>query len=151
MFVLTIQSILQFFLNAFIIGAVFLRLTRPQNRASTILFSKRAVIREHEGGLYFMFRVCEMKYHDLIEAHVRCYCIRHDQGQTYQMLPMCLQQPDDDKGGMLLTALPNLVVHRIDGWSPLAPAWKELQELRGQTFVPSPDVDLNLARAFRSS
>jgi potassium inwardly-rectifying channel subfamily J len=127
----TIQSILQFFLNALIIGAVFVRLTRPQNRANTILFSKHATIREHEGGLYFMFRICEMKYHDLIEAHVRCYAIRHDQGQTFQMLPMRLQQPDDDKGGMLLTALPNKVVHRIDGWSPLAPSWKDLQERRG--------------------
>jgi len=92
-----------------------------------------------------------MKYHDLIEAHVRVYCIRHDQGQTYQMLPMRLQQPDDDKGGMLLTALPNTVVHRIDGWSPLAPAWADLQTARDdQTRRPSPDVDLSLGRPLRA-
>jgi hypothetical protein len=148
--VITVQSILQFFLNAAIIGTVFVRLTRPQNRANTVLFSKKAVIREHDGGLYFMFRVCEMKHHDLIEAHVRVYCIRHDQGQTYQMLPMRLQQPDDDKGGMLLTALPNLVVHRIDGWSPLAPAWSDLQASRKSHAACYPCGNASLGRAMRS-
>lgn len=34
---------------------------------------------------------------------------------------MRLQHPDDELGGMLLLALPQLVVHRIDPWSPLYP------------------------------
>jgi len=123
------------------------RLTRPQNRANTLIFSEKACIKEIGGALYFNFRVCEMKYHDLIEAHIRCYVLRHDRGQTCQMLPMRLQQPDDDKGGMLLTCLPNQVVHRIDGWSPLAPAWHDLQKFRGK---PKGHVDPQFGRAFRS-
>lgn len=145
--VITLQSVLQFFLNAVIIGAVFVRLTKPQHRANTVLFTERACIKEVDGALYFSFRVCDMKYHDLIEAHVRCYCLRHDRGQTCQMLPMRLQHPDDDKGGMLLTCLPNHVVHRIDAWSPLAPAWPDLEKVRGSTSLAPVDAS---SRPFRS-
>lgn len=59
---------------------------------------------------------------------------------------MRLQQPDDDNGSMLLTVLPNEVVHRIDGWSPLAPAWKELAQLRGNLQGVASDVDLSLGQ-----
>merc|ERR1712110_225493 len=52
----TSQSILQFFINALIIGSVFVRLTRPQNCANPIVFSENAAIREYNGALYFMFR-----------------------------------------------------------------------------------------------
>jgi hypothetical protein len=34
---------------------------------------------------------------------------------------MRVQQPDDDLGATLLMALPQVVVHRIDPWSPLFP------------------------------
>lgn len=70
-----------------------------------------------------MFQVCEMRKHQLVEAHVRMYAVRHDVefGQHYyfQSHPMRIQHPDDDLGGMLLLALPSVVVHRMDAWSPL--------------------------------
>jgi len=34
---------------------------------------------------------------------------------------MRLQHPDDELGGMLLLTLPQLVMHRVDQWSPLWP------------------------------
>ena len=34
---------------------------------------------------------------------------------------MRLQHPDDELGGMLLLAVPQIVSHRIDHWSPLCP------------------------------
>jgi len=122
--VLTVQSLVQYFLNALVIGSVFVRLTRPQSRANTILFSSKAVIQVIDGHPYFMFQLCEAKHHDLLEAHVRCYCIRHDRSgsSTFQTLPMRLQHPDDDKGASLLLTFPQRVVHRIDNWSPLSPA-----------------------------
>lgn len=130
--VLTVQSLLQYFLNAVVIGSVFVRLTRPQARCNTILFSNKAVIQQVRGALYFSFQVCEAKHHDLLEAHVRCYCIRHDRraSRTCQVFPMRLQQPDDTMGGMLLLTLPSQIVHRIDNWSPLSPSWEELQRKR---------------------
>mmetsp|Transcript_9645 Transcript_9645/g.15313 ORF Transcript_9645/g.15313 Transcript_9645/m.15313 type:complete len:211 (+) Transcript_9645:1-633(+) len=34
---------------------------------------------------------------------------------------MRLDQPDDQLGAAMLLSIPSMVVHRIDGWSPLAP------------------------------
>lgn len=110
-------------LEAISIGIIFQRFSRAQARANTIVLSTNAVVRRIRGELYFMFQVCEMRKHQLVEAHVRMYAIRHDVefGQHYyfQSHPMRIQHPDDDLGGMLLLALPSVVVHRMDAWSPL--------------------------------
>ncbi|OQR90173.1 inward rectifier K channel (IRK-C) family protein [Achlya hypogyna] len=96
-------------------------------RALSIVFTKDAVIRKIRGNYYLMFQVCERRKHQLVEAHVRCYGIRHDiaadgtEEALFQTHHMRLQQPDDDIGAYLLMALPQLVVHRIDQWSPLFP------------------------------
>jgi len=137
---LTFQSLVAYFFNAVVIGSIFVRLTRPQKRASMVLFSHCAVIRQINGALYFMFQVCEMKSNDAIEAKVRCYCIRHDRNgdQTYQTHKMRLQHPDDELGGNLLLKLPTKVVHRIDNWSPLSPA--SLSEKRRRMTGAAPGV-----------
>mmetsp|Transcript_76822 Transcript_76822/g.223033 ORF Transcript_76822/g.223033 Transcript_76822/m.223033 type:complete len:978 (-) Transcript_76822:103-3036(-) len=142
--VLTVQSLLQMFLNALVIGSVFVRITRPQARANTILFTEKAVIHEIDGSLYFMFQACETKHHDLLEAHIRCYCIRYDRtvSNGYQIFPMRLQHPDDQQGASLLMALPSKVVHRIDAWSPLSPT-SALKELPGNAHA-------DLAAAFNT-
>lgn len=72
-----------------------------------------------------MFRVCELRKHQLVEAHVRCYAIHHDldTDEVFQSHLIRLQQPDDDLGSMLLMALPQVVVHRIDPWSPFYPTF----------------------------
>jgi potassium inwardly-rectifying channel subfamily J len=160
--VITIQSLLQYFLNALVIGAVFVRLTRPQARANTILFSDKAVIQQRDGAFYFMFQVCEAKHHDLLEAHVRCYCVRRDRkGDTkYATLPMRLQHPDDDKGAMMLTTLPQQIVHRIDHWSPLSPSWDNIEQQRraqagqrrqGSSSDPSSFANLSKDKVFQSA
>mmetsp|Transcript_30193 Transcript_30193/g.86490 ORF Transcript_30193/g.86490 Transcript_30193/m.86490 type:complete len:631 (+) Transcript_30193:106-1998(+) len=129
---MTVQSIVAYFLNALVIGSVFLRLTRPQSRANTILFSEKACIQEVNGALYFVFQVCEAKNHDLVQAHIRCYCIRHDRNgdQAYQQVPLRLQQPDDEHGSTLLLTFPTKIVHRIDNWSPLSPAADSIRRTR---------------------
>lgn len=111
------------FLDAIAIGIIFQRFSRAQARANTIVLSTNACVRRIRGELYFMFQACEMRKHQLVEAHVRMYAVRHDVefGQYYyfQSHPMRIQHPDDDLGGMLLLALPSVVVHRMDAWSPL--------------------------------
>ncbi|RHY23971.1 hypothetical protein DYB32_009016, partial [Aphanomyces invadans] len=63
---------------------------------------------------------------ELVEAHIRCYAVRDEidangDETVFQTHSMRLQQPDDDLGSYLLMAMPQLVVHRIDQWSPLYP------------------------------
>lgn len=123
---ITSQSLIGIFLDSLAIGIVFQRFARGQSRATTVIFSNKAILRRIRGHMYFMFQVCEMRKHQLIEAHVRCYAIRHDRGPDgrysyFQSYPMRLQHPDDELGGMLLMALPSVVVHRLDAWSPLFP------------------------------
>ncbi|TDH67809.1 hypothetical protein CCR75_007204 [Bremia lactucae] len=121
--IITLESFVGILLDALAIGIIFQRFSRAQARANTIVISTHACVRWIRGKLYFMFQVCEMRKHQLVEAHVRMYAIRHDLdfGEHYyfQSYPMRIEHPDDNLGGMMLLALPSVVVHSIDAWSPL--------------------------------
>jgi len=127
--VLTVQCLLNILMGAWFIGVIFQGLSRPQSRASTILFSEKAVIRCINGAHYLMFRVCDLRiHHALIEPHVRCYCVMMQGSSGCKMVPMRIEQPDDELGGPLLLTIPTTIVHRIDAWSPLAPQHLNPQE-----------------------
>ena len=74
---ITVQSYVGVLFDAIVIGLIFTRIVRGSTRASTIVFSDKAVIREIRGKFYFSFQVVEMRMHQLVEAHVRCYAINH--------------------------------------------------------------------------
>lgn len=123
---LTLESFAGIFLDSICIGMFYARFARANKRAETVMFTRSAVIRKIRGDYYFMFQVCERRKHQLVEAHVRLYAMRHITAEDgseslYQSAQMRVQQPDDDCGAMLLIALPQTVVHRIDPWSPLFP------------------------------
>jgi len=126
-FLITVQSLLGILLDSVFIGLVFSRLGRAQKRATSIVFSDKAVLQEIDGNVYFMFQACEIRDQSFIEAHVRCIAIRHihDPARNrtiwFQHSRMRIQQPDDELGAMLFMALPSVVIHRIDQWSPLMP------------------------------
>mmetsp|Transcript_16407 Transcript_16407/g.42994 ORF Transcript_16407/g.42994 Transcript_16407/m.42994 type:complete len:464 (+) Transcript_16407:123-1514(+) len=149
--VLLAEMMLGVMLNAMVVGIIFARFSRANERHRSILFSKHAILKRVDGRLYFMFQAFEMRTQQaLIEAHVRCYAIRHEHrdlgvnrkerpGMTrresfirgtsavdkftkfFRPYPMRLQHPDDELGAMLLLTVPNVVVHRLDAWSPLVP------------------------------
>lgn len=124
--VITAESIVGCLLDAFCFGILYCRLSRGNTRACSILFSDKAVIQKIGGRFYFMFRMAELRKHQLIEAHVRCYAIRHvkdKMGKTihFQSCAMRTMHPDDDLGAMIFLPVPQLVVCCIDAWSPLYP------------------------------
>lgn len=149
--VLLAEMMLGVMLNAMVVGIIFARFSRANERHRSILFSKHAILKRVDGRLYFMFQAFEMRTQQaLIEAHVRCYAIRHEHRDLgvnrkerpgmsrresfirgtsavdkftkfFRPYPMRLQHPDDELGGMLLLTVPNVVVHRLDAWSPLVP------------------------------
>ena len=124
-------------------GVIYCRVSRPNKRASTVVFSKNAIIKRIRGKLFFQFRVCELRKHQLVEAHIRCYTIRHERDvqngvvTPFRSLSMRLNHPNDELGGiyvvhfvvvvviiipgMLLMCLPQEIVHEIDAWSPIMP------------------------------
>jgi hypothetical protein len=107
MLVLTVQSVLSAVVGAVVVGGFWLRVSRVQARASTVVFSDKAVVQEIRGSLYFMFQVCELRKHQLVEAHVRCYALQ--QKPSFAALTMRLQRPDDQLNSLLLLAVPAIV------------------------------------------
>lgn len=137
-----IQSFLGMIFTAIVVGLAFFRLSNGQKRSRTIIFSDLAVIRRVMGQLYLTFRLAELRKHHLIDARVRVYCVRHDRlamnsllGEPqiktffFQVHPLQLNYPSDDRGGNLLMSLPSLVIHKIDNDSPIMPSsvWYDAQ------------------------
>lgn len=99
---LLVQCLFAYFMEAFLIGLVFTKLSRPRQRAKTILFSnkfivcstkldKQGVSVQQDGGVArsLKFRIADIRYSQLVEAHVRLYlywnkCCRGDDGGQLQ-------------------------------------------------------------------
>lgn len=121
-----LESIVSILLDCVSLGVVYSLISSGRRRATSILFSDRAVIHKNHGELFFQFQVVEQRRHPLTEASVRCYAVRDETdawGRRVEFQPcaMRLEKPDDELGSMLFLSLPSLVVHRLDAWSPLVP------------------------------
>jgi hypothetical protein len=94
-FVMCLQSIVGVMIQAFMVGIVFAKLSRPKKRTQTLLFSRNAVICQRDGHLCLMFRVGDMRKSHIVEAHVRAQLIkrkvRYDLiSRSYVRLLYCL-------------------------------------------------------------
>lgn len=105
---------------------IWARLARGQTRAEGVIFADKAVIRQIRGKFFFMFQVVELRKHQLTQAHVRAYTFQRktepgDVKPWFETHNMRISRPDDSNGAWMLMALPCLVSHGIDEWSPLWP------------------------------
>jgi hypothetical protein len=57
---------------------LFLRVSRGHKRGKTILFSNKAVVRRVRGAPVLMFRVVELRRHQLHGASIEAFVIRHE-------------------------------------------------------------------------
>ena len=161
---IVLQSLFGLFLDALCFGFIYTRIANPANRASTVCFTDKAVIREIAGHFYFMCQAVEMRKHNLVESSVRCYAIRTlpsaraDRGAQAlytQQCTMRLQQPDDQLDSSVFLALPCVFVHRIDRFSPLHPDFDAIQVqdpglragLSGSAVGIGGNIDLRQRRA----
>jgi len=64
--------------DAVAVGLLFHRISRSTKRGKTIIFSDKAAIQQVNGMWYFLFRMGELRRYHLIEATVRCYCVKHE-------------------------------------------------------------------------
>jgi len=71
--VLIVQCITAILFDSLFAGVIYQRFSRGTARASTVMFSDKAVIRAVDGALFFMFQVCEMRRTHLLDSHIRCY------------------------------------------------------------------------------
>ena len=94
-----LESIVSILLDCISLGIVYSHISSGRRRATSILFSDRAVIQRVHGELYFGFQVVEQKKHPLVEAHVRCYAVRDETDAwgrhvEFQPCAMRLEKPD---------------------------------------------------------
>ncbi|XP_050069431.1 G protein-activated inward rectifier potassium channel 3-like isoform X2 [Anopheles maculipalpis] len=121
-FILALQSITGVFIQAFMVGIVFAKLSRPKKRAQTLLFSKNAVICHRDGVPCLLFRVGDMRKSHIIEAHVTAQIIRRKVTKEGEVLPFYQQNMEvscDGGDDRLMFIWPTIVVHKIDRDSPL--------------------------------
>ncbi|XP_032678708.1 inward rectifier potassium channel 2-like isoform X2 [Odontomachus brunneus] len=121
-FTLCIQSMTGVILQAFMVGIVFAKLSRPKKRTQTLLFSRNAVICQRDGQPCLMFRVGDMRKSHIIEAHVRAQMIRRKVSKEGELLPFFqteLKVGGDGEEDKIFFIWPTTIVHKIDRKSPL--------------------------------
>ncbi|XP_067005936.1 G protein-activated inward rectifier potassium channel 4 isoform X2 [Anabrus simplex] len=123
-FVMCLQSITGVMIQAFMVGIVFAKLSRPKKRTQTLLFSRNAVICQRDGYYCLMFRVGDMRKSHIVEAHVRAQLIRKKVTKEGEVLPYYQQElrvGGDGEEDKIFFIWPTTIVHRIDMTSPLYP------------------------------
>lgn len=119
-FTMCIQCIVSSFLQAFMVGILFAKLTRPKSRAQTILFSKQAIVSHRDEKLCFRFRVGDVRKSRILNVNITAYLLRFstDSGTMYEFDQMEMKTSIDGCESMFFL-WPLCVVHVIDERSPL--------------------------------
>ncbi|RZF35424.1 hypothetical protein LSTR_LSTR006968 [Laodelphax striatellus] len=121
-FVMCLQSITGVMIQAFMVGIVFAKLSRPKKRTQTLLFSRNAVICQRDGQMCLMFRVGDMRKSHIIEAHVRAQLIKKKVTREGEVLPFYQQElkvGGDGEEDKIFFIWPTTIVHKITPSSPL--------------------------------
>lgn len=120
-FVMCFQSIYGVMVQAFMVGIVFAKMTRPKQRTQTLLFSKHAVVCQRDGYLCLMFRVGDIRKSHIIGASIRAQLINSYQTKEGDINPQYvteLKVGTDACDNDLFFIWPMVVTHRIDDESP---------------------------------
>ncbi|XP_059473829.1 G protein-activated inward rectifier potassium channel 3 isoform X2 [Neocloeon triangulifer] len=121
-FIMCLQSITGVMIQAFMVGIVFAKMSRPKKRTQTLLFSRSAVICQRDGQLCLMFRVGDMRKSHIIGAGIRAQLIRSRQTKEGELLAMYQHElvvgADSDQSDIFFI-WPTNIVHKIDASSPL--------------------------------
>uniref|UniRef100_A0A6A7G0Q8 Inward rectifier potassium channel n=1 Tax=Hirondellea gigas TaxID=1518452 RepID=A0A6A7G0Q8_9CRUS len=120
--VMCIQSITGVMIQAFMVGIVFAKLSRPKKRTQTLIFSRNMCILQRDGILCLIFRVGDIRKSHIIEAHVRAQLIRKHVTKEGEEIPLFMYDLDvgyDVGEDRIFFIWPMTIVHKIDERSPL--------------------------------
>lgn len=113
-----IEGILGTITQSFVVGIVFAKLTRPKNRAQTLIFTKNAVVNQRDRNLCITFRVGNTRKSRIIDVSLHAYLLRSV--QTGEILNEQIKlNLSVDSCENVSFMLPISAVHRIDETSPL--------------------------------
>ncbi|KAF3857899.1 hypothetical protein F7725_011100 [Dissostichus mawsoni] len=103
------------------VGCMFVKISQPNKRAETLVFSKHAVISLRDDKLCLMFRVGDLRSSHIVGANMRAKLIKSKQTQEGEFIP--LDQTDISVGfetgdDRLFLVSPLVISHEIDSNSP---------------------------------
>jgi inward rectifier potassium channel len=113
--VVTLESFFGILYTALLTGIIFARFSTPRSR---VLFSKVAIISDHDGRRSLSFRMANERSTAIVEANVRAYLVRDEMlanGEPFRRIyDLALQRATSPVFNMSF-----LAVHVIDASSPL--------------------------------
>lgn len=121
-FVVVLQSVFGCVIDAFMIGLIMAKISRPKKRAETLLFSKKACINVRDGQLCLMVRVGNLRKSHLVEATIRMqylYSRTTLEGEYIPLEQIDLHLDLKNDSDRLFLVTPQTICHPIDADSPL--------------------------------
>ncbi len=123
---LTLQTIIGLFITCSMLGLTFAKLSRPKNRANTVVFSNKAVIALRDSKLCFMFRVADIRRRRLYDCNVRAVLIHSKITKEGEYIPfnmsdlsLTIDLKQVEYTMRIFPIFPLTVIHPIDEDSPL--------------------------------
>ncbi|KAL0994513.1 hypothetical protein UPYG_G00123230 [Umbra pygmaea] len=115
------QSIIGSIIDALMVGCMFVKISRPQKRAQTLIFTKHCVISERDEKLCLLFRIGDLRASHMVDAKIRAKLIKSRQTKEGEFIP--LEQSEinlgyDTGGDRLLLVEPQTITHIINESSP---------------------------------
>ncbi|XP_069565728.1 G protein-activated inward rectifier potassium channel 3-like [Brachyistius frenatus] len=133
--ILMVQSILGSIIDALMVGCMFVKISRPQQRAQTLIFSKHCVVCERDEKLCMLFRIGDLRASHMVDAKIRAKLIKSRQTKEGEFIP--LEQSEinlgyDTGADRLLLVEPQTITHVIHESSPF---WEVgAERLERETF-----------------
>jgi len=122
MFVMSVQSVLGCIIQAFMVGLVFSKLSRPRNRSKTIIFSNQAVITMRNKKLCLIIRIGDLRDDNFIlGTQISAKLLRRRislEGEVYQEMKNLTISPETTNESCIFFVWPLDIVHVIDETSP---------------------------------
>jgi len=123
MFVMSVQSVLGCIIQAFVVGLVFSKLSRPRNRSKTIIFSNQAVVAMRNKNLCLIIRIGDLRDDNFIlGTQISAKLLRRrisSEGEVYQEMHNMTISPETSSESCVFFVWPLDIVHVIDENSPL--------------------------------
>merc|ERR1719369_700716 len=123
MILMSVQAVLGCIIQAFMVGLVFSKLSRPQYRCKTIIFSNQAVITMRDKKLCLIIRVGDLRDDNFIlGTQISAKLLRRrisTEGEVYQEMHNLVINPETTSECCIFFVWPLDIVHVIDQDSPL--------------------------------
>merc|ERR1719430_1447529 len=122
MLVMSLQAVIGCLIQAFMVGLVFSKLSRPRNRSRTIIFSHHAVINLRDGKLCLVIRIGDLRDDNFIlGTQISAKLLRRRitaEGELFQEMQNIKVSPDTTNESCIFFVWPLDIVHVIDKDSP---------------------------------